>query len=152
MIQNQHLTDLERALGQLREQRRNWVRTLAAGAGHERGKTESAIESFLKCQRPSRRLEGQSTTSERLCPRNRSRKRLRSAAQTISPISLPGPRESISSNVPRARSRHRAWWGAVENPKLELAHLVFRMRFEKSDRLVQAVRVDMFPRALPCAS
>jgi hypothetical protein len=50
MIQNQHLTDLERALGQLREQRRNWVRTLAAGAGHERGKTESAIESFLKCQ------------------------------------------------------------------------------------------------------
>jgi hypothetical protein len=50
MIQNQHLTDLEHALGQLREQRRNWVRTLAAGAGHERGKTESAIESFLKCQ------------------------------------------------------------------------------------------------------
>jgi hypothetical protein len=50
MIQNQHLTDLERALGQLREQRRNWVRTLAAGAGHERGKTESAIESSLKCQ------------------------------------------------------------------------------------------------------
>ena len=50
MIQNRHLTDLERALGQLREQRRNWVRTLAAGAGHERGKTESAIESFLKCQ------------------------------------------------------------------------------------------------------
>ena len=50
MTQNQHLTDLERALGQLREQRRNWVRTLAAGAGHERGKTESAIESFLKCQ------------------------------------------------------------------------------------------------------
>jgi hypothetical protein len=50
MIQNQHLTDLERALGQLREQRRNWVRPLAAGAGHERGKTESAIESFLKCQ------------------------------------------------------------------------------------------------------
>ena len=40
----------ERALGQLREQRRNWVRTLAAGAGHERGKTESAIESLLKCQ------------------------------------------------------------------------------------------------------
>jgi hypothetical protein len=26
------------------------VKTLAAGAGHERGKTESAIESFLKCQ------------------------------------------------------------------------------------------------------
>ena len=50
MIQNQHLTDLEHALGQLREQRRNWVKTLAAGAGHERGKTESAIESFLKCQ------------------------------------------------------------------------------------------------------
>jgi hypothetical protein len=50
MIQNQHLIDLERALGQLREQRRNWVRTLAAGAGHERVKTESAIESFLKCQ------------------------------------------------------------------------------------------------------
>jgi hypothetical protein len=44
------LTDLEQALGQLREQRRNWVRTLAAGPGHERGKTESAIESFLKCQ------------------------------------------------------------------------------------------------------
>ena len=50
MIQNQHLTDLERALDHMREQRRNWVRTLAAGAGHERGKTESAIESFLKCQ------------------------------------------------------------------------------------------------------
>jgi hypothetical protein len=50
MIQNQHLTDLERALGQLREQRRNWASTLAAGAGHERAKTESAIESFLKCQ------------------------------------------------------------------------------------------------------
>ena len=47
MIQNQHLTDLERALGQLREQRRNWVRTLAAGAGHERGKMESAIESWV---------------------------------------------------------------------------------------------------------
>jgi hypothetical protein len=25
-------------------------KNLAAGAGHERGKTESAIESFLKCQ------------------------------------------------------------------------------------------------------
>jgi hypothetical protein len=25
-------------------------KTLAAGAGHERGKAESAIESFLKCQ------------------------------------------------------------------------------------------------------
>jgi hypothetical protein len=50
MIQNQHLTDLEHTLGQLREQRRNWVRTLAAGPGHERGKTESAIESFFKCQ------------------------------------------------------------------------------------------------------
>jgi hypothetical protein len=50
MIQNQHLTDLEHTLGQLREQRRNWVRTLAAGPGHERGKTENAIESFLKCQ------------------------------------------------------------------------------------------------------
>jgi hypothetical protein len=50
MIQNQHLNDLEHAIGQLREQRRNWVKTLAAGAGHERGKTESAIESFLKCQ------------------------------------------------------------------------------------------------------
>jgi hypothetical protein len=50
MIQNQHLTDLERALDHMREQRRNWVRTLAAGAGHERGKTENAIESLLKCQ------------------------------------------------------------------------------------------------------
>jgi hypothetical protein len=35
MIQNQYLTDLEHAIGQLREQRRNWVKTLAAGAGHE---------------------------------------------------------------------------------------------------------------------
>jgi methylmalonyl-CoA mutase cobalamin-binding subunit len=50
MIQNQHLTDLECALGRLREQGRNWIRMLAAGAGHERAKTESAIESFLKCQ------------------------------------------------------------------------------------------------------
>jgi hypothetical protein len=36
----------------------------------------------------------------------------------------------------------------VGNPKLKLAHLLFGMRFEKSDRLVQAFRVDMFPRAL----
>jgi hypothetical protein len=50
MAQNQHLIDLEHAIDQLREQRRIWVKTLAAGAGHERGKTESAIESFLKCQ------------------------------------------------------------------------------------------------------
>jgi hypothetical protein len=50
MIQNWHLIDLHHAIGQLREQRRNWVKTLVAGAGHERGKTESAIESFLKYQ------------------------------------------------------------------------------------------------------
>jgi hypothetical protein len=35
-------------------------------------------------RRPS--LEGRSTTSERLCPRNRTRKRLRWAAQTIGPV------------------------------------------------------------------
>jgi hypothetical protein len=52
-------------------------------------------------------------------------------------------------NVPRARSRHRAWWETVENPKLELVRLPFGMRLEKSGRLVQAFRVDMFPRALP---
>jgi hypothetical protein len=36
----------------------------------------------------------------------------------------------------------------VGHPKLKLAHLLFGMSFEKSDRLVQAFRVDMFPRAL----
>jgi hypothetical protein len=54
-----------------------------------------------------------------------------------------------------------AWWEPIENPKPELAHLPFGMSFEKSDRLVQAFRVDMFPGALtgffrfgctPCAS
>jgi hypothetical protein len=35
-------------------------------------------------RRPS--LEGRSTTSERLCPRNRTRERLGSAAQTIGPV------------------------------------------------------------------
>jgi hypothetical protein len=56
----------ERALGQLREQRRNWVRTLAAGAGHERGKTESAIESFLKCQTAIEAV-GRAIDGERNC-------------------------------------------------------------------------------------
>jgi hypothetical protein len=36
----------------------------------------------------------------------------------------------------------------VENPKLKLAHLLFGMLFEISDRLVQAFGVDMFPRPL----
>jgi hypothetical protein len=80
MSQNEHLTDLEHAIGQLREQRRNWVRTLAAGAGHERGKTESAIESFLKCQTAIEALGRAIDDERKMCWMHRNPKRRRPAA------------------------------------------------------------------------